>query len=46
MSFLPEGIGGDYVDYNGYNKEYSEFVYIYEYCVVIKLNQIAIFTFL
>ena len=26
MSFLPEGIGGVYVDYSGYNKEYTEFV--------------------
>ena len=27
LSFLPKGMGGVFVDFSGYNKEFSEFVY-------------------
>ena len=45
LSFLPKGIGGVFVDYRGYNKEYSEFVHWIFVFLTIKIT-LQFFTFL
>ena len=38
FSFLPKGMGDVFVDYSGYNKEYSETVLTKLFCFVILKN--------